>query len=268
MRRAVWYSLVVLFSIIGNQAIADAVLLVSEEAKQEQQTQDEDPFVAESGASNSQWELIHQVDLLQQEVQMLRGLVEQQSHQLERAQKTERNRYIDLDRRLSELQESYNGLQQSLTEIATAKEKAPAPTPAPQQVYLPSEKELYDKSQGYVQSRKFDLAIVSFQDLLAKYPEGEYAPYAHYWLGEVYMALDTPLLDDAKGHFNIVLKTYPKHPKIPATLFKLGKLWDQLGDQQQASTYFDRVIAEFPGSSSASLADRYKQKWQKAGPQG
>src|SRR5690606_23269898 len=47
--------------------------------------------------------LYTQLEALQREVQTLRGMVEEQSNQLRRAQTEQRDRYLDVDRRLSEL---------------------------------------------------------------------------------------------------------------------------------------------------------------------
>jgi tol-pal system protein YbgF len=47
--------------------------------------------------------LYNQLESLQQEVQTLRGMVEEQGNQLRRTQAEQRDRYLDVDRRLSEL---------------------------------------------------------------------------------------------------------------------------------------------------------------------
>lgn len=274
MIRVVRYFWLALFSMSVAQSWADAVLIVGEEALQGETGRSE-TFVSEAASTQtgSQWELVNQLDLLQQEVQMLRGIVEEQSYQLDRMQKTDRDRYIDLDRRISGLREQFSTIQSSLSSANAASPAVPEVEPepveiAPKNVSFAPEKELYDRAQGYVQSRKFDLAIVSFKNMLEKYPDGDYVPYGHYWLGEVYMALDIPLMDDAKKHFLVVLAEHAKHPKVPASLFKLGKLYDLSGDPEKAMQYFDRVITDHPSSSSASLADRYKQKWQSQEPSG
>ena len=48
-------------------------------------------------------ELFYQLQVLQQEVQELRGLVEEQSHQLNRIARDQQEQYIDLDRRVAGL---------------------------------------------------------------------------------------------------------------------------------------------------------------------
>lgn len=47
--------------------------------------------------------LYNQLEALQQEVQSLRGLVEEQGNQIRRMQTEQRDRYLDIDRRLSEM---------------------------------------------------------------------------------------------------------------------------------------------------------------------
>jgi len=268
MMRVVRFCWLVLLAMPVAQSWADAVLIVGQEAPQAE-TNDSKEFVGEAAGSSGlegQWELINQLDLLQQEVQMLRGLVEEQAYQLNRMQKTERDRYLDLDRRISGLGDEFSKLKTTLSSSSRSAPVTPVVAPesvaTPEAVTFAPERQLYDRAQGYVQSRKFDLAIVSFEDMLEKYPGGDYVPYGHYWLGEVYMALDTPLMDEAKKHFLVVLSEHPKHPKVPASLFKLGKLFDVTGERDKARKYLDKVIAEHSGSSSAGLADRYKRKWQ------
>lgn len=67
---------------------------------------------ADSGGGNELVvSLYNQLQALQGEVQTLRGLVEEQGYQLQRLQTESRDRYIDIDRRLSEMTLN-NGAQQ------------------------------------------------------------------------------------------------------------------------------------------------------------
>ncbi|HWK55203.1 MAG TPA: YbgF trimerization domain-containing protein, partial [Hyphomicrobiales bacterium] len=63
--------------------------------------------------------LYNQLQELQSEVQTLRGLVEEQGYQLQRLQTESRDRYIDIDRRLSEVTLS-GGAQQPFSPGGTA----------------------------------------------------------------------------------------------------------------------------------------------------
>jgi tol-pal system protein YbgF len=60
------------------------------------------PLAAQQGGNNDLLiSLYNQLEALQQEVQTLRGLVEEQGYQLRRMETEQRDRYLDIDRRLS-----------------------------------------------------------------------------------------------------------------------------------------------------------------------
>ncbi len=240
-------------------AIADNVLVVTPSgekvfqkrpAKSGQQAQSTDK------KPNIQLQLLDQLEQLQQEVQQLRGQVEEQAHQLQRMQRSQRDRYLDLDRRLSEL--SSQSSQTASLGPATA---SPGQTAVP--VKLDSkgmdDKKLYNTAQDFVQSQKFSQAIAAFNQLLEQYPDSRYIANAHYWLGEVYLAMPQPNVNEAKAHFQTVLDDHAGHPKVPASLYKLGKISDLSGDKQQAIKYLKKVVEQYPSSSSAGLARQYIQ---------
>ncbi len=56
-----------------------------------------------AGSNDLVLQLYTQLEALQQEIQTLRGMVEEQSNQIRGMQTDSRNRYLDIDRRLSEL---------------------------------------------------------------------------------------------------------------------------------------------------------------------
>src|SRR5690554_876117 len=55
------------------------------------------------------YELYSRLDQLQQEMQTLRGTVEEQSYRIQRMEQEQRDRYLDLDQRVSELSTSGAG---------------------------------------------------------------------------------------------------------------------------------------------------------------
>jgi len=56
-----------------------------------------------SGNANTQAEFFYQMQLLQQEVQNLRGMVEQLTYEVQQLKQQRMDDYLDLDRRISEL---------------------------------------------------------------------------------------------------------------------------------------------------------------------
>ena len=204
---------------------------------------------------NIQWQILDQMEQLQQEVQMLRGKIEEQAYEIDKIKQSQRDRYIDLDRRLSELNKQPGSVTPpvSQTPVSSA---SPAPSVDVKDL---DDRKLYNTAQDMVQSRQFDQAIATFNHLFEKFPESRYVPNSHYWLGEVYMALPQPKLAEAKAHLLTVIESYPDHSKVPASLYKLGKTSDMMGDKQQAIKYLKKVLERYPSSSSAGLARQYIQ---------
>ena len=109
-----------------------------------------------------------------------------------------------------------------------------------------------------MKGRKFDESIAAFNDLIVRYPNGQYTPNAFYWLGELHLAQQNT--EQARQSFMQVIGLYPDHPKVPDTLYKLGVAYHRLGDTPKAMEYFADVQSRYPQSSAAGLAASYEQE--------
>ena len=173
-------------------------------------------------------ELFYQLQVLQEELQQLRGMVEQQAHQIRRMERDQQDRYMDLDRRLT----------QGAASRAPAR---PSPSVPPAQVSAaPSED--------------------AFNQLIVDYPNGEFTPNAFYWLGELYLARSE--LERARQSFAQVTNLFPDHLKVSDALYKLGVVYHRLGDNARALQYLNRVRQQYPESSAAGLAETYAAELQ------
>ena len=218
------------------------------------------------------------MQILQQEVQELRGLVEEQGYQLNRLARDQKEQYIDLDRRVAGLSAGGGaaasvsagpGAQPgtpSFPPTGVAQPTAPATTVPPTSgaavAALPSvsEREAYQRAFDLMKARQFDQSIAGFNRLIVDYPNGQYAPNAFYWLGELHLAQQNT--EQARQSFMQVINLYPDHPKVPDTLYKLGVAYHRLGDARRALEYFNQVRSQYPQSSAAGLAASYAQEIQ------
>ncbi len=194
-------------------------------------------------------ELFYELQVLQQEVLELRGMVEEQAHRLDRMAAEQRQRYLDIDRRLTGQRPAPDADPGADAGNAGARDSAAA---APQ-----SEEAAYEAAFALTRQRSFEAAIAAFQRLLKDYPTGTYAPNAYYWLGELYLALPEPQLELARSSFAQVVNAFPGHPKVPDAMYKLGVVYDRLGDADRARAYLERVQRDYPTSSAAKLAATY-----------
>jgi tol-pal system protein YbgF len=216
---------------------------------------------ADSGGGGSMAELFYQMQLMQEEIQQLRGLAEEQAHQLDRLARLQREQYLDLDRRLLALQQGAPAPAASggPGRIPGDFDDAPArpATAASGPSAGATETEAYARAFDLTRDRRFDDAIRAFERLLEDYPNGQYTANVHYWLGELYLALPEPELDKSRAAFERVVQVYPTNQKVPDSLYKLGVVYHRQGDVGRARQHLQRVQQEFRGTPAARLAEAY-----------
>lgn len=207
-------------------------------------------------SGDEQWQLYNQIQQMQEELQSLRGLLEQQTHELEQMKRQQRERYLDLDHRLGQLKRTDN-------DVAAPAAIAPAsvvPASLSEEEQVLQDTVQYDAAFQLLKERKYSQAIEAFQALLVSSPGGKKAPYCEYWLGELYLASSPADLDRAKTHFVTLLTQYPGHVKMPDGMYKLGTVFDRAGDKSKARVTLKRVIKDHAGSQAAKLAEAYLRK--------
>ncbi len=230
-------------------------------------------------------DLLLQIERLQQEVQQLRGQLELQQHELGVLQRLQAEQYRDLDARMQkrwappttlapdfEADAAASGPEPEPMEdagveaVTSTVERASSPaaidapkpplkaasTDAPEP---PSEeKKAYLAAFELLKQRHYEDAVGAFDDLLARYPNGEFADNARYWLGEThYVKRDYAA---ALTQFQRVLANYPLSPKVPGSMLKIGYIHYEQSNWRRARATLTDVIKKFPDSSEATLAER------------
>ena len=220
---------------------------------------DGNPGAAASGMPGDVGALVVQLQQLQEEVRRLNGIVEEQAAQLQRLKEQSLERYIDIDRRMAELAGAPQGGDVTSSPIGSVDtggltfggSGGGSSQPVPQQ---PGEEAAYQTAYGYVKARNFPEAVEAFRAFLAQFPLGQYAPNAHYWLGELYLVVEPPDPELARQSFKLLLDQYPDNPKVPDSLYKLGKVHYLKGNSERSREYLDQVVATYPGHPAAHLA--------------
>jgi len=237
---------------------------------------------ASAGNDRQLSELFYQLQILQQDVQELRGLVEEQAHRLNRLARDQQEQYIDLDRRVAGVT---TGSSAAAGGAAVAAGGRPLANPGvngvaagasssqpgvgssvagvaafPGSTTGVGERDAYQRAFDLMKGRNFQESITAFNDLVVGYPNGQFTPNAFYWLGELHLAQQHT--EQARQSFMQVVSLYPDHPKVPDTLYKLGVAYHRLGDTTRAMEYFNEVQSQFPQSSAAGLAASYAKEIQ------
>lgn len=208
-------------------------------------------------------DLLLQIERLQQEVQQLRGQVELQQHELSTLKRQQRDQYMDLDARLqgrdpdrgtgqssgSGVHSSANGAQSGPSGASSAHSAQSAiPSGKPS-----GETQSYRVAFDLLKQHRYDDAIQALDDLLARYPNGELADNARYWLGEANYVKRN--YSSALTQFQRVLANYPLSPKVPASMLKIGYIHYDQSDWPRARSALKDVVDKFPDTAEARLAE-------------
>lgn len=208
------------------------------------------------GAAMSGGETQYQLQVLQQDVQQLRGMIEELTYQVKRMQTTQEDRYLELDSRFQRLQQQMQSSARPVptdnlaTDIAdvTAEDIQPGGG---------NEQALYETALELIRNRQYDLAITQLQAVISQYPNGAFTANAYYWLGEVYAARPEPDYEKARQALAQVMTYFPDNRKVPDAAFKLGKVYHLMGDCDRARELLNQVIKDYQGKSVAKLAQSY-----------
>jgi tol-pal system protein YbgF len=233
--------------------------------------------MASGGLSpNAAADLLFQLETLQQEVQSLRGQLEDQGHELKLMKENQRDRYIDLDKRISLLMSAsasepkYSSapaprVEQSVTQTSVEKVNNSTNTlvasplaPISLQPPTAQAQQAYNDAYNLIRQRNFDEAETAFSKFVKDYPDNSLTGNGYYWLGEVKLVQGKS--KEAIEAFSTVIQNFPGHSKEQDSLYKLGTVSDQLGDTAKAKSYLQDVIRRFPDSKAAKLAAGYLSK--------
>lgn len=116
--------------------------------------------------------------------------------------------------------------------------------PSPEKVYRDG---LSDYTKG-----NYDLAIQSFRTYLTFFPKTSLVPNAQYWLAESYYSKREFLR--AIREFDRLIKEYPSSSKVPSAMLKQGYAYLELGEPTQGQSVLRELVAKFPRSREARLA--------------
>ena len=182
---------------------------------------------------------------LEQEIIVLRNLVEENSYLIERLQELNQQRYLETDKRIYELSLLRNNQDSDPLNIENTLED---------EEILSTDLLLFKEALKLFEVSLYAEALDKFREIIISSPEGEYTPDAYFWSGELFLA--QKMLEDARESYLIITNKYSDHKRAPDALYKLGEIAVSLGDGLAAEDYFQSVINTYPNSAVAQLAKK------------
>jgi len=247
------------------------------------------PAAAQMEDKQAMMDLVMQIQQMQDEVRMLRGMLEEQTMELENLSNRQRDQYLDLDQRITALRGTSPGslvtsggaavsgtantsgvintsgqdrpvVREDVPDVRPALDTpssvtgiATPDTQAREVIASPEdEKASYDQAFQSLKDLKYADAAEQFLSFLQRYPNSDYSDNAQYWLGESYYV--TRNYDIALEAFQGLLSNYPDSPKVPDGLLKIGYTHYELKQWDQARAALVQVQEQYPDTTLARLA--------------
>ena len=242
-----------------------------------------------------------QNESLQSQVQALRDQVEKLTHELQQSQEQQKNLNLDIEKRIADAVAAAKkstpnaptpipkistlppdgesvGAQVAVKSVATKavvakraikakpmvhEEKTAVVANENAQPNVAEEQQIYQTAYDLIKSKKYNDAANALQGMLKKYPSGQFASNAHYWLGELYGLMGKN--DNALSEFSTVVKTYPDSPRVSDAQLKVGLILSAQTKWEDAKLAFKKVINHYPGTASARLASEQLRQIKQAG---
>lgn len=131
-----------------------------------------------------------------------------------------------------------------------AKKQKPTTTPVAE-----SPEDLYRRAVAMIRAdKRYAEGRDLLQRFLQQQPQHSLSVNASYWIGEAYYG--EKKYENAILQFQDVIDKYSDHPKAAAAQLKQGITFQTLGDNQSAKAIFNKLVESFPLSSEAKEAKR------------
>jgi tol-pal system protein YbgF len=111
---------------------------------------------------------------------------------------------------------------------------------------------LYAAAYELFREAKYDKSREGFEYFLKLHPDTEFSDNAQFWIGECYYF--EKKYEKAIVEYDKVVKKYPEGNKIPFALLKQGLSFEKLGDKASAKLLLQQVIRDFPNTSQSRIA--------------
>ena len=219
-------------------------------------------FLAQSQQESLEM-LLEKLNKLEEEIANLSNNLDQNTYELQRIEDANQLRYMDLDKRIHQLEtlillsnEDDNQDQIASGDIDENPLSDLIANDESEEEFL-----LWSNSLKLIENSRYSEAAENLRLLILSFPRGEYSIEAYFYLGDIYF--QQQMYQDSIETFNSLLINFPENNRTPETIFKLGLNFLRLEDEIAAISNFNNVIQNYPESSAAILSEEELVKLNK-----
>jgi tol-pal system protein YbgF len=186
-----------------------------------------------------------QLEAVNTELRKLHGQNEELVHNLQDAEKRQKDFYIDLDTRLRHIEAGGVTSSTASERVDGTKDVSADPV---------NENRTFEAAYAYYKAENYQNAAAAFRDFLKKYPQSVHEANVLYWMGNAFF-----LQKDCKnsiGSYQALIEKYQDHPRVPEAMLNIADCQQNLKNNAAAKKTLKQLISQFPGSDASEKAKK------------
>ncbi|MFC1769518.1 tol-pal system protein YbgF [Nitrospirota bacterium] len=204
----------------------------------------------------SQTSLYSKVTALQDEIQLVYGGMDEQSHH-SRQSLTGITSELDLIK--LKLEETDSGpslkdIEARLVKLESSGVTVKAPSGIKNTPSTLSPEQTYQAAYSLFEEKKYSAAHKAMEEFIKINSTHTLAGNAQFWIGEIHYT--NKQYNNAILAYQDVLEKYPKSNKIPASMLKQAYAFIQLGDKKAAKGILNNLVQKYPKSDMTGYAKK------------
>lgn len=206
------------------------------------------------------------IQSLRDEIATLREQTEQQEYELDSMKQRQRNLYLDMDRRINNVEaggRNSSGISSAVPPPSSSATKAIVPVAGVVTAGDADGQVAYSQAFGLLKEGQYKQSITAFEKFKVSYPNSKYADNAQYWLGEANYV--SRYYKKALTEFQQLIARYPDSSKNSGARLKIGYVYFELKNWSAARDALEQVIVLYPDTTVAKKANERMQRMKREG---
>ncbi len=182
------------------------------------------------------------IDAQSADLRKLRGQIEELVHNLQDAEKRQKDFYVDLDGRMRRFEAADSTTADKTSSVKSKSDDSVA------------ENRALEAALGFYKAENFQSAINAFQEFLINYPKSVHIANVRYWAGNAYYMLRD--YKNSLDNFQVIANKFDTYPKIAEVMFSIADCQELLNDNEAAKATLKQISTKYPNSDAAAKAKK------------
>ena len=196
-------------------------------------------------------EMNEDIRVLSGRIEEMEYSIQQQQRKAEELEQKRQENLDRLEQRMNQNSEQIRGMEQYLN-LESTKKPVAVVAPGVSTKKPLSEDEIYRSAKQAFDQGDSEAARKGFQEFIKRYPKSKNADNAQFWIGEIYYR--EKWYEKAILEYQNVIEKYPQGNKVPAALLKQGLAFSSIGDKANAKLILEELNRKYPKSNEAKVA--------------